>query len=67
MLYNKHGKQFSHKVSIARDPNLDPVFRYMFPVKRGNIVEKKWASKIRPIKSLTKQLQGLNLKRNIDS
>lgn len=66
MLFNKSGRKFEHKVSIQRDPNVEPTFSYTFPVKRGTKVDMLWARKVRPIKSLTRQLQGLNLKRNVD-
>jgi len=67
MLYNKSGKEFSHKVSIDRDPNVDPTYSHKFPTRdnKGRIVE-RWSTKVRPIKSMTSLLYGMSLKRNQD-
>jgi hypothetical protein len=67
MLYNKSGKQFVHRVSIDRDPTVDPTYTHKFPViGRNGMVEERWSTKVRPIKSLTALLRGMTLKRNED-
>lgn len=65
-VYNKEGEMFDLKVKVAKDPNTDPVYSYKFPVLRGTQVKELWARKVRPIKDLTKYLQGCNLKRYKD-
>lgn len=66
-IFNKQGVQFSYLVSLPRDPNVDPTYSHKFPARlpSGKVVE-RWARKVRPIKDMTRILQGNNLKRNID-
>ena len=65
-LFNKEGKEFSTMVAVDRDPNQDPTYRHKFPTMVGNKVVERWSQKVRPIKSLTRFLQGCQLKRNQD-
>lgn len=65
-VFNKKGDKFDHVVTVPRDPNVSPTYSHKFPVRVGNIVEERWASKIRPIKDMTRVLQANHLKRNID-
>lgn len=67
MMYNKQGTKFAFRVSIDRDPAVDPTYSHKFPTMspRGVVVE-RWSTKVRPIKSMTSLLRGMNLKRNVD-
>ena len=65
-MFNKQGTEFTFKVEIDRDPNTDPTYTHSFPVLVGVEVKKRWSTKVRPIKSLTHMLQGVQLKRNQD-
>lgn len=67
MPFNKQGKEFKYCVSIDRDPNVDPTYSHKFPTMgpKGIIVE-RWSTKVRPIKSMTTLLHGMNLRRNED-
>jgi hypothetical protein len=67
-IFNKHGIEFKHPVQVPLDPNgPPPTYTHSFPVigKRGK-VEERWSTKVRPIKDLTRILQGCRLKRNQD-
>lgn len=67
-IFNKQGVEFKHPVRIPRDPNgPPPTYSHSFPVigKRGK-VEERWSTKVRPIKDMTRILQGCQLKRNQD-
>tara|TARA_R110000764_G_C10688618_1_gene343460 strand:+ start:67 stop:459 length:393 start_codon:yes stop_codon:yes gene_type:complete len=65
--FNKDGVEFTHKVSVPKDPNTDPTYSHTFPVAVApGVIEERWSTKVRPIKDLTKCLQGYHLKRNID-
>jgi hypothetical protein len=63
-LFNKEGKEFNTMVAVDRDPKQDPTYRHKFPTMVGNKVVERWSQKVRPIKSLTRFLQGCQLKRN---
>jgi len=66
-IFNKKGDEFKHLVTVPKDPNTEPTYTHPFPVAVApNRVEERWSTKVRPIKDLTKCLQGYNLKRNID-
>ena len=66
--FNKEGLEFTHLVSIDRDPNQDTTYSHKFPTydfAKHKIVE-RWSTKVKPIKSLTESLRGIRLKRNKD-
>lgn len=66
--FNKDGIEFKHLVQIAKDPNgPPPTYSHSFPVvgKRGK-VEERWSTKVRPIKDMTRILQGNKLRRHHD-
>lgn len=65
-MFNQQGKEFTYKVEIDRDPKIDPTYTHPFPVMIGNKIQERWSTKVRPIKSLTRVLQGVQLKRNKD-
>jgi len=65
-MFNKEGIQFTYRVEIDRDPNTDPIYTHSFPVLVGNTVQERWTTKVRQIKTLTRMLQGVQLKRNQD-
>lgn len=66
-IFNKQGVEFKHPVSIPRDPNIPPTYSHSFPViGKGGKVEERWSTKVRPIKDMTRILQGCQLKRNHD-
>ena len=61
-MFNKEGKEFKHLVTVAKAKGVEPTFSYKFPVLVGGAVEERWAKKVRPIKTLTSYLRGVNLK-----
>ena len=65
-IFNKQGDEFTHMVNVPRDPNTNPTYSHTFPVKVGNHVEERWATKVRPIADMTKVLGGSGLKRYKD-
>jgi hypothetical protein len=65
-IFNKHGVEFKHLVKIPKDPNSPATYTHSFPVQVGNRIEERWSTKVRPIKDLTRILQGCQLKRNQD-
>lgn len=65
-MFNKQGTEFNFKVEIDRDPTINPTYSHPFPVLVGNTVQERWSTKVRPIKTLTRMLQGVQLKRNQD-
>jgi len=65
-LFNKTGTEFTHLVCIDRDPNIEPTYSHKFPTRVGQMIVERWSTKVRPIRSLTRILQGVNLKRNQD-
>ena len=65
--YNKQGDKFAHCVTVAPKPGgPSPTYSYQFPYKQGVNVIMKWAQKVRPIKDLTRYLQGCALQRYRD-
>jgi hypothetical protein len=66
-MFNKNGDEFTHLVTVAKDPSVDPTYSYKFPARQQNgTIKELWAQKIRPIKDLTTLLRGVQLKRNVD-
>jgi L-rhamnose mutarotase len=65
-IFNKQGDEFTHVVYVPRDPNTSPTYSHTFPVKVGNHVEDRWATKVRPIADMTKVLGATGLKRYKD-
>lgn len=67
-MFNKQGTEFTHLVTVARDPNGPPAtYTHSFPVLgKGGRVEERWSTKVRPIKDMTRVLSGARLKRNQD-
>ena len=65
-LYNKAGTEFAHMVAVDRPQGHAPTYTHSFPVAVGTRVEERWSTKARPIKSMTRYLQGCALKRYVD-
>lgn len=65
-VFNKQGDKFEHLVKIDCPKDHSPTYSYKFPTVVGTKVINRWACKVRPIKSMTKYLQGCELKRYID-
>ena len=66
-MFNKKGVEFTNLVTIPRDPNgPPPTYSHKFPVVVGNKVKERWSTKVRPMKDMTRLLNGCKLKRNID-
>jgi hypothetical protein len=68
-LFNKEGKEFSTMVAVDRDPTVDPTYRHKFvhwETMRRPFAGPRCCAQVRPIKSVTRFLQGCQLKRNQD-
>ena len=65
-VFNKQGDEFANLVEVVRPKDHTPTYSHSFPVAVGNRVEERWSTKARPIKSMTKYLQGCALKRYKD-
>ena len=65
-IYNKKGTEFTHLVEVDKPKGHSPTYTHSFPVAVGNRVEERWSTKARPIKSMTRYLQGCALKRYQD-
>lgn len=65
-IFNKAGDEFTHIVTLPRDPNVEPIYRHTFPAQVGNKVVERWSTKVRPIKDMTYMLRACRLLRNKD-
>lgn len=66
-IFNKHGVEFTYLVKIPRDPNTIPTYRHPFPaLNHKQIIEIRYSTKVRPIKDLTRLLNGAKLKKYVD-
>ena len=65
-IFNKQGVEFKHLVEVPKAKGVEPTFSYKFPTLVGATVKERWARKVRPIQSLTRYLQGVNLKTRKD-
>lgn len=62
--YLKDGTPLPYKVEVEPDGKTQPLYSHSYPKLNGTKVIKGWTTKVRPIKDLTKFLQGCNLKKN---
>jgi|DEB0MinimDraft_10_1074344.scaffolds.fasta_scaffold131433_1 hypothetical protein len=66
-VFNKQGTEFTHRVGVDCPSTHTPTYTHSFPVAVApGVVEERWSTKARPLKSMTKYLQGCDLKRNKD-
>ena len=66
-LFNKQGKEFAHSVAVSRPQGHTPTYTHSFPVAVApGVVEERWSTKVKPIKSMTRYLKGCDLKRYQD-